>query len=63
MHVVRLMAPRLMNEDHTKDIDFTRRGIDARWNAGYNTMQQAIAAAPWRGAVDPRDGVLIHEVA
>jgi NTE family protein len=62
MHVVRLMAPRLMNEDHTKDIDFTSSGITARWTAGHEAMQRAILASPWRCEVDPRDGVLIHEI-
>ena len=30
MHVVRLLAPKLDGEDHTKDIDFTPAGIRAR---------------------------------
>jgi len=63
MHVVRLMAPRLMNEDHTRDIDFTRRGIEERWAAGCDAMQRVIRAAPWCTEVDPRDGVVIHEMA
>jgi len=62
MHIVMLMAPRLMNEDHTKDIDFTSGGIDARWTAGCAAMRRAIQAAPWRGEVDPREGVVIHEI-
>ena len=35
MHVMRLQAPRLDGEDHTKDIDFTPAGVRARWQAGY----------------------------
>ena len=35
MHVVRLLAPRLDNENHTKDIDFSPTGIRLRWEAGY----------------------------
>ena len=35
MHVVRLLAPRLDNEDHTKDVDFSPSGIRKRWEAGY----------------------------
>jgi NTE family protein len=62
MHMVQLMAPRLPNEDQTKDIDFTSRGIEARWAAGYADTQRAIEQAPWLQAVDPRDGVVIHEV-
>ena len=35
MHVVRLLAPQLSREDHTKDIDFSPSGIMQRWDAGY----------------------------
>ena len=35
MHVVRLMAPRLDAECHTKDIDFSPSGIRMRQDAGY----------------------------
>ena len=35
MHVVRLLAPRLDNENHTKDVDLTTAGIRKRWDAGY----------------------------
>ncbi len=35
MHVVRLLAPQLDHEDHTKDIDFSPSGIMQRWDAGY----------------------------
>ncbi len=31
MHVVRLLAPPFEGEDHTKDIDFSPRGIRRRW--------------------------------
>jgi len=34
MHVMHLQAPRLEGESHTKDIDFTPRGIRMRWDAG-----------------------------
>ncbi len=60
MHVVRMLAPRLEGEDHTKDIDFTARGIRARWDAGYTDAQLAIAEAPWSEPTDPREGLVIH---
>lgn len=62
MHLVRLHAPRLDGEDQSKDIDFSSRGIREREKAGYADVRSAIAAAPWESAVDPKDGVLIHEV-
>ncbi len=61
MHVVRLLAPRLDGEDHTKDIDFTPAGVHARWHAGYVDATRAIDKAPWADAVDPIDGVVVHE--
>jgi NTE family protein len=61
MHVVRLLAPRLENEDHTKDVDFSPSGIRQRWEAGYAATQAAIAQAPWEGEFDVLDGVILHE--
>jgi Patatin phospholipase len=58
MHVVRLLAPRLANEDHTKDVDFSPSGIRMRWEAGYASAQRAIAQKPWQGDFDPLDGVI-----
>jgi NTE family protein len=61
MHVVRLLAPRVDNEDHTKDVDFSPAGIRARWQAGYTNARRAIDRAPWRGEFGPLDGVILHE--
>lgn len=60
MHVVRLLAPRLANEDHTKDVDFSASGIRQRWEAGYAHTQHAIAQAPWQGEFDPLAGIILH---
>jgi NTE family protein len=61
MHIVRLMAPRLPAEDHTKDIDFTPAGIRARIEAGLADGRHAIAHEPWNCEVDPLEGVLVHD--
>jgi NTE family protein len=61
MHVIRLLAPRLDAENHTKDIDFSRTGIRRRWEAGYQATKDALDRAAWRGAVDPLDGVILHD--
>jgi NTE family protein len=61
MHLVRLLAPRLDNEDHTKDIDFSGPGIRARWQAGYEYVQDVIAAKPWQCGADPLTGIVIHQ--
>jgi NTE family protein len=62
MHVMRLLAPGIANEDHTKDIDFSRTGIRARWEAGRANTLRAIEWAPWEGDFDPLSGVILHEL-
>jgi NTE family protein len=61
MHVVRLLAPRLDNESHTKDIDFTPAGIRARWEAGYADTNKALARQAWLDEYDLLEGVILHE--
>jgi NTE family protein len=61
MHVVRLLAPALEGEDHTKDIDFSRKGIGCRWAAGYGDACRVLAEAPWEAKVDPVEGFYLHE--
>ena len=61
MHVVRLLAPRLDNENHTKDIDFSASGIRRRWEAGHADTLRALRRAPWNDACDPLEGVILHE--
>jgi NTE family protein len=61
MHVVRLLAPRLDNENHTKDIDFSPTGIRLRWEAGHADTIRALRRAAWNDACDPLEGVILHE--
>jgi NTE family protein len=61
MHLVRLLSPRLEGEDHTKDIDFTRAGIERRWKAGHDHARKVLAEKPWEAEVDPLAGIVIHE--
>ena len=62
MHVVQLLAPRLDNENHTKDIDFSPAGISLRWEAGYADTRRALQRAPWNDACDPLEGVILHQL-
>jgi NTE family protein len=62
MHVVSLRAPRIGNEDHTKDIDFSASGIRARWQAGYDDTQRFLTLRPWDQPIDPIEGIAIHEL-
>ena len=61
MHVIRLLAPVLDYEDHSKDIDFSPGGIKARWDAGYADTMRTLEAAPWRDEFDPLEGFILHE--
>jgi NTE family protein len=61
MHVVRLLAPQLDRETHTKDIDFSAGGIMQRWDAGYAHTKAVLERKPWVGEFDPLSGVVLHE--
>ncbi|HVL29173.1 MAG TPA: patatin-like phospholipase family protein [Sphingomicrobium sp.] len=61
MHVVRLLAPALDHEDHSKDIDFSAAGIRRRREAGYRDTMETLEKAPWRGPVDETEGFILHE--
>ncbi len=61
MHVVRLLAPALEGENHSKDIDFSEHGIRTRWDAGLTHTRAVIARAPWTDPVDPLEGFVLHE--
>jgi NTE family protein len=61
MHVVRLLAPAITGEDHTKDIDFSARGIRGRWEAGYADTLRVLEQQPWTHQFDPLEGFILHE--
>jgi NTE family protein len=61
MHVVRLLAPALDHEDHSKDIDFSASGIRRRREAGYRDTMETLDKAPWRAPVDDLEGFILHE--
>jgi NTE family protein len=61
MHVVQLLAPRLDNENYTKDADFSTVSIRARWDAGYADTARALQRAAWNDPSDPLEGVILHE--
>jgi NTE family protein len=61
MHVVQLLAPRLDNENYTKDADFSATSIRRRWDAGYADATRALQRAVWNDPSDPLEGVILHE--
>lgn len=62
MNVIRLLAPVLDNEDHSKDIDFSPDGIRARREAGYRDTVESLTKAPWREEADPLEGFVLHDL-
>lgn len=61
MHLVKLVAPRLDGEDHSKDIDFTSAGIGARREAGYAATRRMLERKPWQQGDGFLDGIVVHE--
>lgn len=62
MHLMSLVAPRMPDEDQTKDMDFSSSRISARWNAGLCDARRSIAAQAWLAPVDTIDGLVVHEL-
>ena len=62
VHVVQLLAPRLEREDHMKEMDFSPAGIKARWQAGFENTNRALARAAWIGEVSTLEGVILHQL-
>jgi NTE family protein len=63
MHLVRLVAPRLPDEDHTKDMDFNGARIRQRWQAGLADARRSLARQAWLEPVGPMDGLVVHDLA
>jgi NTE family protein len=62
MHLMRLVAPRLPDEDHTKDLDFNASRIRQRWQAGLDDARQTLARQAWLEPVRPMDGLVVHDL-
>ncbi len=61
MHVVRLLAPQLENESHTKDVDFCPASIRIALGRRLRRNRPRARAAAWIGEFDPLEGVILHE--
>jgi NTE family protein len=63
MHVVRLLAPPVVGDDHSKDIDFSAATVRTRWEAGYEETRRVLSRRPWDEPYDPLEGFILHESA
>ncbi len=61
MHIVRINATPLKNEDYLREIDFTTAGIQRRWLAGYEDTMRTLDRRPWEIPIDPMVGVAVHD--
>ena len=62
MHVVRLLAPALEDENYMKDIDFSAADIRFRCQAGRSDARRMIERAPWSAPADAMEGIIVHEL-
>jgi NTE family protein len=61
MHIVRINATPLKNEDYLREIDFSAEGIQKRWRAGYDDTTRTLDRRPWEVPIDPMVGVAVHD--
>ena len=61
MHIVRLNAPYIKGEGNSRDFDFTREGIRARWKAGHDDTARVLDERPWQTELDPIAGVAVYD--
>jgi len=61
MHIVRINAAPLKNEDYLREIDFTSEGIQRRWRSGYDDTMRTLDRRPWEMSIDPMVGVAVYD--
>jgi NTE family protein len=62
INIVRLIHKAAPEDDHTKDIDFSRSRLDARWRCGVRDAERALHHKPWLVPPPPDVGMVIHEL-
>jgi NTE family protein len=60
MHLVEINAEALDGETNSREYDFTKATIEARWHAGYADTHRMIAKRPWDNKIDPSVGVAMY---
>ncbi len=61
MHLMNLVAPRLPDEDASKDLDFNADRIQARWQAGLEDMRRTLRRRAWDDPFDAMLGLVVHD--
>ena len=60
--IVRLIMKALPEDDHMKDIDFSRSTLTARWKAGHRDAERALRHKSWLKPLPAHLGMAIHEL-
>jgi len=60
MHLIEINAPYLAGDGFSRDFDFSRQTVEARWQAGYADTRLVLERRPWEDAVEPIGGIAIH---
>ena len=62
INIVRLIMKALTSDDQSKDIDFSRAAIEARWQAGCQDAKRALLHKQWLKPLQEGVGMAIHEL-
>ncbi|MEX8495988.1 patatin-like phospholipase family protein [Sphaerotilus sp.] len=62
VNIVRLIMKALPTDDHSKDIDFGRSRLDARWQAGTRDALRMLNNKRWLRPLPPGVGMMVHEM-
>jgi NTE family protein len=62
INIVRLIMKALPDDDHMKDIDFSRETLNARWAAGQIDTKRALHHKAWLKPLPSHLGMVIHEL-
>jgi NTE family protein len=63
IRIVRMVMKAMPSDDHTKDIDFSRPTLTARWKAGHHDAGRALRHKSWLKPLPAHLGMAIHELA
>jgi len=62
INIVRLIMKALPHDDQNKDIDFASTTLEARWQAGFDDLERALAHKTWLQAPPAHIGMVVHEL-
>jgi NTE family protein len=62
INIVRLIMKAQPDDDHMKDIDFSRGALTARWNAGQADVKRALQHKSWLKPLPAHLGMAVHEL-